>query len=272
MRDRPRHLATYQTEGTITSLKHRLEGRSAAITSFVLLAILWQLTAVYTPSFVVPRIDVILSSFVRIFTTWELLQQGLITVARTIAGIVLSLLIGVPVGLLMGVSTRIDDHLRPIIKFIMGIPALNWVIIVIIWFSQIEIRILTVIFVIAAPIYVFNIYDGVRSIEQETKDMVKSFRTTFPQYVRILLWPHVIQNTITASRIVTGVATRVVLVAELVGATTGIGRQLALAKGTFDMPMVFAWTLFLVVELQILEAIVEVVDRHVMAWRGNENA
>ena len=63
----------------------------------------------------------------------------------------------------------------PVVKFIMGVPALNWVIIVIIWFSTTELRIGFVLIVLCTPVTVFCVYDGVRSIDRKLTDMVLAF-------------------------------------------------------------------------------------------------
>ena len=52
----------------------------------------------------------------------------------------------------MGLYFNVDEFLRPIVKFIMGVPALNWVIIVIIWFSNTELRIGFVLVVLCTPV------------------------------------------------------------------------------------------------------------------------
>ena len=57
-------------------------------------------------------------------------------------------------------------------------------------------------------------------------------------------------------------------IAELVGAVTGIGHQLAVAQELFSVADVFAWTLILVALLFILEAIVVRVERRVLRWRA----
>ena len=107
-----------------------------AVTAFSCLAVIWQLISFVSPVWLVPGVHLILKAFYEIVTTWELLSQGLISFVRLIAAILASVIVGVPIGLFMGLSAKIDDYVRPIIKFVMGVPALNWVIIVIIWFSE----------------------------------------------------------------------------------------------------------------------------------------
>ncbi|MDP6084664.1 MAG: ABC transporter permease subunit [Nitrospinota bacterium] len=241
-----------------------------AVTAFFGLAVIWQLVSFISPVWLVPGVHLILKAFFEIVTTWELLSQGLISFVRLIAAILASVIVGVPIGLFMGLSANIDDYVRPIIKFIMGVPALNWVIIVIIWFSATELRIGFVLLMICAPITIFNVYDGIRSIDQKTTDMVKTFGANSWQMIRILLWPYVKSFAFTATKINVGVGVRVVIVAELVGAPSGIGKELDLAKSLFEMPLILAWTLWMIIVLLLLETVVEWLEGRVLKWRVEE--
>ena len=241
-----------------------------AVIAFACVAVAWQIVSFFSPVYLFPSVHLIVKAFFEIVTTWELLLQGIISFSRLVAAILFSVIIGVPIGLLMGLSTTIDDYVRPLIKFVMGVPALNWVIIVIIWFSATEIRIMFVLLMICAPITIFNVYDGIRSIDQKTTDMVKTFGANPWQMIKILLWPYVKSFAFTATKINVGVGVRVVIVAELVGAPTGIGKELDLAKNLFEMPLILAWTLWMIIVLLILEMVVETLETKVLGWRVEE--
>jgi NitT/TauT family transport system permease protein len=241
-----------------------------AIVAFGALAAIWEAAAQFTPPYLFPDLRLVIGAFIDIFTNWDLLQQGLITGARLIGAVLVSLVIGVPLGLAMGLWPGFDGYARPVIKFLMGVPALNWVIIVIIWFSATEVRIGFVMVVLATPITVFTVYDGVRAIDQKLIDMVKTFGAGPWHMMRILLWPYVRAHAFTATKINLGVGVRTVIVAELVGATSGIGKELDLAKNMFDMPVVLAWTLWMIVMLLASQALVELLERHFLRWRVEE--
>jgi len=260
------------TEGAAAPRGRRLAAMLPlpAITAFAALAAAWEIAAQFTPPYLFPDLWLVLKALVGIFTDWDLLLQGLITFARLCGAVAGSLIIGVPVGLAMGLWPRIDDHVRPVVKFLMGVPALNWVIIVIIWFSSTELRIGFVMLVLATPITIFTVYDGVRAIDQKLTDMVKTFGAGSWHMIRILLWPYVKAQAFTATKINVGVGVRTVIVAELVGASSGIGKELDLAKNMFDMPLVLAWTLWMILMLLALQALVERLERRMLHWRVEE--
>jgi NitT/TauT family transport system permease protein len=236
---------------------------------FVVLAAIWQIASFFSPPYLFPGLGLIAKDIWTILTTWDLLYQGLVTWSRLLGAIAVSLLLGIPIGLLMGMSSSVDEFVRPIVKFIMGVPALNWVIIVIIWFSNVELRIGFVLVMLCTPITIFCVYDGVRSIDRKLTDMVLSFGASRLQYVRLLLWPYVKAFAFTALKLNVGNAIRTVIVAELVGAPVGIGKELDLAKNVFDLGMVLAWTLIMVGMLMMMTSGIERAETLTLRWRAD---
>lgn len=242
-----------------------------AVLPFLVIAVLWQTASLFTKPYLFPGLGSIAKSFCHILTTWDLLSQGLVTWLRLLVAVSASLAIGIPIGLAMGLSETCDEFLRPVVKFIMGVPALNWVIIVIIWFSTTELRIGFVLIVLCTPVAVFCVYDGVRSIDRKLTDMVLAFGANPFQHIRLLLWPYVQASAFTAAKLNVGNAVRTVIVAELVGAPLGIGKELDLAKNVFDMPTVLAWTIFLVMMALIMTQGLEYAERRMLRWRGQSH-
>ncbi len=241
-----------------------------AVVTFLVLGTIWQIVSLFSPVYLFPGLQLIAQSFYEILRSLDMLVQLGWTFGRLIIAILASVIVGVPIGMFMGMSHRIDDYLRPLIKFIMGVPALNWVIIVIVWFNATELRIGFVLLMICTPITIFNVYDGIRSIDQKTIDMVKTFGANPLQMIKLLFWPYVKSFAFTATKINVGVGVRVVIVAELVGAPAGIGKELDLAKSLFDMSLILAWTVWMILILLLLEFFVEWLENRVLQWRAEE--
>jgi NitT/TauT family transport system permease protein len=243
-----------------------------SVLPFLVIAALWQVASYFTKPYLFPGLGSVAKSFWTILTTWDLFSQGLVTWLRIVAAVAASLVIGIPIGLAMGLSSSADEFLRPVVKFIMGVPALNWVIIVIIWFSSTELRIGFVLVMLCTPVTVYCVYDGVRGVDRKLTDMVLSFGANPFQHVRLLLWPFVKASAFTAAKLNVGNAVRTVIVAELVGAPLGIGKELDLAKNVFDMSTVLAWTIFLILMALIMTQAIEYAERVVLRWRGDSHS
>ena len=84
--------------------------------------------------------------------------------------------------------------------------------------------------------------------------MVLSFRPTRRKMFRAMILPAILPDIMTAWKVNLGNASRVVVVAELVGATGGVGYELLMQQQQFDMAGALAWTLQLVLFVLIVAA------------------
>jgi ABC-type nitrate/sulfonate/bicarbonate transport system permease component len=98
--------------------------------------------------------------------------------------------------------------------------------------------------------------------------MIRSFRPTTWQFFVKLMLPAIVPTIFTSWKVNISLAIRVVTIAELVGAVTGIGHQLSVAQELFSVADVFAWTVVLVALLFLLEAIVARIETRMLRWRA----
>jgi ABC-type nitrate/sulfonate/bicarbonate transport system permease component len=149
----------------------------------------------------------------------------------------------------------------------MAVPVVSWILFAVLWFRGVEFRILFVLVVVCAPVFVVDTLDSMRNVPRELRDMMRSFRPTSFQFFRKLMLPAILPGIFTSWKITLSLAIRVVTIAELVGAVTGIGHQLSVAQELFSVADVFAWTLVLVALLFLLEGIIGKVEHRLLRWR-----
>jgi NitT/TauT family transport system permease protein len=132
----------------------------------------------------------------------------------------------------------------------------------------VEFRIGFVLVVVCAPVFLVDALDAMRGVPKELRQMIRSFRPTRIDYFRKLMLPAILPTLFTSWKINLSLAIRVVTIAELVGAVTGIGHQLSVAQELFSVADVFAWTLVLVAALFLLETVVVRLEERLLRWRG----
>ncbi|MFQ5827592.1 MAG: ABC transporter permease [Candidatus Methylomirabilia bacterium] len=220
------------------------------------------------PPFIAPGLYAILKALRDIMATEYM--HFLRTLIRIVEGLTLAFVVGVTWGIVTAFSERIERSSTTLIKLIIGVPGLCWVLIAVIWFGNIEFRILFVILITSFPFYAMNVLDGIKGVPRDYVEMVKSFRPGKMQLVRILIIPFVTPHVLTTTKVVLGYATRIVIIAELVGAAVGVGAQLQLAQEFFEIEFIYAWTILLVVFVLILEALIETSESHLLKWRPKE--
>jgi NitT/TauT family transport system permease protein len=228
---------------------------------------IWQAVAQVTPNYLFPPIQEIGANLYHIFTSWSSAAHALTTMGRILLGLVFAFLTGSFLGLLMGMKDSINDTVRPLLSFVQGVPALSWVVIAVIWFQTVELRIFFIILITALPNFSFQAYDSYNAISKDLREMLLVFRPKSSQLFRMLIFPSLIPDLFTAWKVNLGNSTRVAIVAELVGATVGVGYQLSSAQSLFDMSMALAWTLVLVIFVIVLQMVIAKFEETLLSWR-----
>jgi len=239
-----------------------------AAAPFVLLAACWQLGSLFFPKYLFPSLVDVLWHTLDIFATWSQLAEVLATFARILGGLVGAFVIGGVLATLMARSPPVDRFLAPILNFFQGIPALSWVVFAVIWFHGIELRIFFIMIVTSLPAFTFQVLGALRAISKDLAEMVLSFRPTRRKMFSALILPSIVGDILTAWKVNLGNASRVVVVAELVGATGGIGYELLQQQQIFDMAGALAWTLQLVFFVLIVQRIVTMLENRFLHYRA----
>ena len=235
--------------------------------SFLLVLAVWQVMSYFFPPFLVPSVPKVAGQVWQIIAERDTALHAGATFARIIAGLSLSFLIGFLLGLWMALYRPAADLLLPIIHVIQGVPSLSWVIIAVIWFKDMESRALFVLLASGLPNFSIQIHDAVRDISRDLWEMVQALRPSRRQMLRHMILPAIVPEVFTAWKINLGIATRVVIIAELVGSTFGIGYQLRLSQDLFNMAAVVAWTLALVLFAVVGEQVLALLEKRLLRWR-----
>jgi ABC-type nitrate/sulfonate/bicarbonate transport system permease component len=117
------------------------------------------------------------------------------------------------------------------------------------------------------PAFTFQILDAYRSMSKDLFEMTMSFRPRAWTLFRFLIVPTIVPGILTAWKVNLGNASRVVVVAELVGATGGVGYQLLLQQQLFDMAGALAWTLVLVLFVLVVQTAIVAIEGWVLRYR-----
>ncbi len=230
--------------------------------SLAAFVVVWHLASLVLPPFVAPSWGRILRSLMGL----RLDFVG-ITVARVFGALVLSFVLGLLGAVAMYRWEAVQRYLLSMIKLLMAVPVLCWIMFAVLWFKFREVRIAFILVVVCAPIFLIDMLDAMQGVSKELRDMVRSLRPTPRQFFSKLILPATLPAILTSWKINLSLSIRVVTMAELVGATTGIGYGLHIANELFSVADVFAWTVVLVVVLMATQVIVTRIERRVLVWR-----
>lgn len=238
------------------------------ILSLAIFVVAWEVLSHLAPALGIPAFAI--PSFVRIGQSLITITpiDVVVTLVRVIGALILSFALGLLLATAMYRSAKLESYLHPMIRLFMAVPVVSWILFAVLWFRGVEFRIAFVLIAVCGPVFLVDSLDAMRGVSRELRGMMRSFRPTTLQYFCKLMLPAILPNLLTSWKINLSLAIRVVTIAELVGAVTGIGHQLAVAQELFSVADVFAWTLVLVALLFLLEAVVTKVEQRVLRWRA----
>ncbi len=239
-----------------------------AAAGMLVLAAAWQILSMVFPPFLFPPVPEIISRTIEILVTGLLLTDVLLTAARIFAGLLGAFILGSMLALAIGQSKTLENFIAPVLTFFQGIPALSWVVgLRSVWFHGIEFRVLFIMVMTTLPAFTFQILDAFRSMSKDLFEMTMAFRPSRWTLFRYLIVPTIVPGILTAWKVNLGNAARVVVVAELVGATGGVGYQLLRQQQLFDMAGAMAWTLQLVLFVLIVQQTINAIENWALRYR-----
>lgn len=238
------------------------------LVSLLVFAAAWEALSYLAPYLGIPPFAV--PSLLRIATSIATITpiDVVVTLARVMAALIASFVIGLALAMAMYRSDALDKYLHPMIRILMAVPVVSWILFAVLWFPGVEFRIGFVLVVVCGPVFLVDTLDAMRSVPRELRHMMQSFRPTTLQFFIKLMVPAIVPTIFTSWKVNISLAIRVVTIAELVGAVTGIGHQLSVAQELFSVADVFAWTIVLVALLFLLEAVVAKVEHRLLRWRA----
>lgn len=226
-----------------------------------------QISSMVLPPFIFPGLEQIWAGFVEILTH-QMSDIG-VTLARFTVALGLSLIAGWAIGLAMGAFRKtIGEFFTPVFSIMQAVPALSWVLLAVLWISDVNLRIGFICFFISMPLIAIAVYEGIRNIDPEIVEAVDQFRPTKLQVLRMLLIPQSLVYLMMSVRSVSAFALRILVFAELIAASTGIGQQMQVAQTNFQLDMIFAWTLVLIIVNFGLVFLIDKTERRLLRWRG----
>jgi ABC-type nitrate/sulfonate/bicarbonate transport system permease component len=190
---------------------------------FALLLLAWEMASAFklVDPVSIPRVSVILASWIDSLRNGQLLNALLPSLGRIFAGFALATLVAVPLGLLMGSISLFYRLLEPITEFIRPIPAAAYIPVAILFLGiGNEMKVFVVFLACLFPI-LLNTYGGVRAVDPVLIDTGRTFGVSKLDALRQIIFPAALPSILTGMRISLGISLIVAVVAEMIAGNSG---------------------------------------------------
>lgn len=209
--------------------------------SVVTLFAVWQIASVTgifgrvdtaISQFLLPPPGVVLNKFIEMLLSGYLLESIWTSLQRVLSGFGLAVLIGIPLGILMGISRNLKSFFYPLIKIVAPIPGAAWIPLAILWFGLGNKAAVFIITVSSISPIVVNVLQGMEAIDRNLVNTMSTLNAKWWQMICFLVFPSITPYIVTGFKLGLGYAWRVVIAAELVGVPGGLGYVLNTGRST----------------------------------------
>jgi len=248
---------------------------SASIRNFALRILLivgvlavWELVvrAFAIPAFILPAPSSVLTALYRGIASAIYLDHLWVTLAETLLGFMLGSALAFALGIAVALSRRVEYFLYPFIVMFQAMPKVALAPLIIIWFGLgLTSKVVSAGLVAFFPLMV-NTIVGLRSSEEDRVNLMRSLAATRGQIFWMLQLPNALPYIFAGLEIAMIFALIGAIVAEFVGAQSGLGMLMQSMNFNMDVAGQFSVLLILSAVGLVLNSIVIEIRRRVLFW------
>ena len=201
-----------------------------------------------------------------LFAQYNFLTDIGMTVWRVVGGFVIAAAIGVPLGIAMGAYKRVEAFVEPFISFCRYLPASAFIPLLILWTGIGETQKLLVIFIGSFFQIVLMVAFTVGGARRDLVEAAYTLGASYRGVVRRVLLPGAAPGIAEILRLVLGWAWTYVIVAELIGASTGIGHMIVQSQALVNTGQIIFGIITIGVIGLISDLAFKTVNRRIFAW------
>lgn len=237
----------------------------------LLALVVWQLSAKleWISPLLFPAPSDIAASFARLIESGVYFENLGISLSRVIGGFALGGGLGLLFGLLVGFFRPTERALDPTVQMIRMVPSLAVAPLFVLWFGFGEpSKVLLIAKGAFFPLYI-NTFLGIRNVDNKLFDVARVLGfSRFKQVTRLII-PGALPNILLGVRLSLGVAWLGLVVAELLGSTSGIGYIMSDARQFNKTSIVFVGIITFAVFGQLADSLIRALERRLLRWRDS---
>ncbi len=185
-----------------------------------------------------------------------------------LVGYGLAMLVGIPLGFLIGWNRRAGYALEPWLHGLNSTPTLALMPLVVLWFGLgIESK-FAIVFISAMVPVVVNLYVGVRTLDPRLLRVARAFGARRRVLLRSIIIPGLLSFVFIAARIAVGRSVSGVVVGEFYASQSGLASRIFQAGVNAQTSRLFFGALTITVLAMLGFRLVDALQRRALSWRG----
>jgi NitT/TauT family transport system permease protein len=205
---------------------------------------------------------------------WEQLERGNltkhigITMYRVLVAFALSMALGVALGVLMGASRTFDRLMEAWLIVGLTVPRIMLFVVAYLLIGLNDTSAIVALVVTVVPTIVVQLREGMRAVDGKLIEMARAYRRSNLAIWRKVVFPQLLPYFIGTARGALSLAWKMVILAELLGRTSGVGYQITFYFQMFNMRGILAYGVAMMLVLAVIDlTFVGLSQRYGFRWR-----
>jgi NitT/TauT family transport system permease protein len=238
--------------------------------SIIAFFVLWEVVTVtgVLPSSIVPEPTRVFVALFDALANGEMLEYTAISLVNVLAGLALSIAVGIGAGLLIGIyAKRFSRYLLPFLRICEKLnPFALLPIFVLIFGIGREEKIAVVFWVSVWPL-LFATIDGVSHLDVDTLKSARAMGAKRWTLLYKVIIPMMTPTIFSGMKSSAQVAFFMIIASEMMAASTGLGWYFMKIKTAYQPPLMYGIILFITVLAILVNVLFTVVEKRVSKWR-----
>ena len=198
------------------------------------------------------------------------LQSALLTSLRRVAlGLLLGVSIGTGLALLAGLSLVGERIIDPVMHMFRTMPVLALLPLFVLWFGIGEkAKVYLIGWAVIFPIYI-NLYAGIRGVDAKLVEAGSVLGLSRWGQIRHVILPGALPQFLTGLRLALGVSWLVLVAAEEINATSGLGYLITNAQNLMQTDVIFVGLIVYSLLGLATDILVRLIERFTLSWRSS---
>jgi len=227
----------------------------AVVGSYVSILIAWIVAAAVLPSELMPGPIETMRFVVREIERGVLFMHLWATARRVLIAFAAGLTIGVVVGAAMGLSRTTDRLLQGWLIAGLTVPRILLFVMSYLIFGLSDTAAIAALIVTIIPTIVVQVREGTRAIDHKLVEMARAYHRPRTTIWRQVVLPQLMPYIVGTARSSLSLAWKMVVLAELLGRTNGVGYQISFYFQMFDMVGILGYGVTMMIVLAIVDLV-----------------
>lgn len=235
---------------------------------FLLFVAVWSVATLggyVSPTFLASPVTMVQEGWL-LFTQFGFLNDIGMTVWRVLGGFILAAIVAVPLGIAMGAHKGVEAFLEPFVSFCRYLPASAFIPLLILWAGLGELQKLLVIFIGSVFQIILMVAVIVGNARKDLVEAAYTLGATPTGIVRRVLIPGAAPDIAETLRLVLGWAWTYVIVAELIGSSSGIGHMITDSQALLNTGQIIFGIIVIGIIGLVSDVLFKAVNRRLFAW------